>query len=90
MEECAQSLADAGQVETDRLIPFFIQLQRLSEEVNDTFDYSSIKKATPTDAIRIGVLAKSFEQQLEHIESSFSPEAWNNGTYRLCKHYVID
>ncbi|CZR59098.1 related to cercosporin resistance protein [Phialocephala subalpina] len=78
MEECAQSLAEAVQVETDRLLPFFIQLQRLSEEVNDTFDYNSIKKSTPTDAIRIGVLAQSFAQQLEHIESSFSPEAWNN------------
>lgn len=78
MEECAQSLAEAGQVETDRLLPFFIQLQRLAEEVNETFDYSSIKESTPTDAIRISVLAKSFDQQLEHIESSFTPEAWTN------------
>lgn len=80
MEECAQDLAQSGKAETDRLLHYFIQLQRLCEEVSDTFDYPSNFELPPLDAVRIGVLAKTFEQQLNQIESSFSPEAWNNGT----------
>ncbi len=69
MEECGQCLAQTGDA-TDRLIPYYIQLQRLSEDVNDTFNYSSTTRSTPTDANHTSILAKTFEQQLSHIESS--------------------
>ncbi|KUJ19994.1 uncharacterized protein LY89DRAFT_716459 [Mollisia scopiformis] len=78
MEECAQALSQSGQAETDRLLPYFIQLQRLSQEVSETFDYAANFELPPLDAGRISVLSKAFEQQLNQIESSISSEAWNN------------
>lgn len=79
MEECAQSLAQSGYAENDRLIPYFVQIQRICEEVGEAFDYAANFDLPPIDAVRIGVLAKSFEQQLNQIETAFTPEAWDNG-----------
>jgi hypothetical protein len=79
MEECVQSLAQSGHAENDHLLHYFVALQRICEEVSDAFDYSAKFELPPIDAVRIGVLKKSFEQQLYQIETAFTPEAWDNG-----------
>jgi len=77
-----------GQFETDPLLPYFIQLQRLSEEVSDTFDYAANFELPPLDAVRIGALAKTFDRQMNQIESSFTPAAWSNEQLSMQLHFV--
>jgi hypothetical protein len=79
METCAQSLVGVASAETDYLLPYYIRLQRLADEVDQAFDYSQNFKLPQLDAMRIEILLKVFEQQLSQIELTFPPNIWNNG-----------
>jgi hypothetical protein len=79
METCAESLAHSLHAETDYLLPYFIRFQRLAEEVDHAFDYSQNHKLPHLDAMRIEILAKAFEQQLNQFELTFPTHIWNNG-----------
>ncbi len=79
METCTQSLAQADNAETDYLLPYYIRLQRLAEEVDHAFDYSQRFKPPQLDAMRIEILLKAFEQQLNQIELTFPKNIWNSG-----------
>lgn len=78
METCAQSLVQAAVAETDSLLPYFIRLQRLAEEIEHAFDYGQNEKLPPLDTLRIELLLKSFEQQLSQFEVTFPQHVWNN------------
>jgi hypothetical protein len=79
METCAESLAHSAHAETDYLLPYFIRFQQLAEEVDHAFDYSQNHKLPHLDAMRIEILVKAFEQQLNQFELTFPTHIWNNG-----------
>lgn len=78
METCAESLARAALAETDYLLPYYIRFQRLAEEVDHAFDYSQNLKLPQLDTMRVEILLKSFEQQLNQVELTFPAHVWNN------------
>ena len=78
METCAESLARAAVTETDYLLPFYIRFQRLAEEIDNAFDYSQNLKLPQLDVMRVEILLKSFEQQLNQIELNFPAHVWNS------------
>jgi len=86
--ECSQTLADAQDAESDYLLPYFIKLQRLAEEVNHAFDYDSQNELPLLDAVRIELLAKAFAQQLSHFEASFPAEVWNNAIITMSYYHL--
>lgn len=67
----------------DRLLLYFIRLQRLKEEVNNTFDYDDYHDLPPMDASRIEMLVKTFTKQLAQIRESLPPVAWENTAISL-------
>jgi hypothetical protein len=79
VEECCRVLAGAGYTETDYLIPHFIHLQRVAEEVSQAFDYDKAFQYPQLDPARVGRLSKGFQQQLEQLGQTFPPEVWDNG-----------
>jgi hypothetical protein len=81
--ECCTTLAEGNESPGDRLIPHFIRLQRLKEDVNVTFDYDDHEDLPPMDAPRIEGLVKSFNKQLAQLQETIPPEAWNNTALSL-------
>ena len=78
MESCAESLVRAAVAETDNLLPYYIRLQRLAEEIDHAFDYSQNLKLPQLEVIRVEILLKSFEQQLNQFELTFPAHVWNS------------
>jgi hypothetical protein len=78
MGTCGESLARAAVAETDYLLQYFIRLQRLAEEIDYAFDYSRTFTSPPLDTLRIEILLKTFEQQLNQFELTFPQHVWNN------------
>ena len=77
--ECSQVLAQNGEVKTDSLLPYFIRLQRISEEINDTFGYDDHHHLPQLDARGIELLVKAFGQQLDQLRLEMPPNVWSNG-----------
>jgi len=78
MATCAESLARAALNETDCLLQYHIKFQRLAEEIDHAFDYSQNLKLPQLDISRIGILLKSFEQQLHQFEVTWPTHVWNS------------
>lgn len=68
-----------GAAHTDRLLPYFIRIQRLVEEVNAHFDYDGYQKLPQLDATRTDMLLKNFNRQIKQIEESLLTHGSNNG-----------
>lgn len=83
IDECAQELARAGQAESDMLLHYLVQLQRLGDEVDDAFNYSSEASHPHMDAIRIDILIKSFAQRLSQCEAAFPLQIRDNGKLKV-------
>jgi len=79
VEQCVQTLVEANDAQTDRLLPYFIRVQRLCEEINTTFDYDGHQQLPALDAIRIEMLIKSFSRQLKQFGETFPTEVWKIG-----------
>lgn len=79
VKTCAQTIANATIADSDHLIPYLIRLRQLSEEVNQAFDYDSNTHLPQLDSIRTEILARAFEQQLDHIGATFPQAVWDNG-----------
>lgn len=79
IDTCCQALSDAMETPSDYLLPYFIRLQRLAEEINITFDYGGYQQLPALDAIRTEMLVKTFRKQLKQSEESFPPDVWHNG-----------
>lgn len=78
VKTCTQTIADAAVAESDHLIPYFIRIRQISEEVNQAFNYDSNAHLPQLDSVRTEILGRAFEQQLDYIEASFPPEVWDN------------
>jgi hypothetical protein len=78
-EECCQVLAAAQEVESDKLIPYFIRLQKLADDINRTFDYDGYQELAPLEPIKAETSVQNFRQKLSQLENSFPPEAWRHG-----------
>lgn len=83
IDECAQELGQAAQSESDILLHYLIQLQRLGEEVEQAFNYSSEASHPYMDAIRIDILVKSFEQRLSQCEAALPVQIRDNGKLKV-------
>jgi hypothetical protein len=81
IEECSQLLGNAGDTESDYLIPYFIRLQQFAEEVNHAFEYDTSFHQPQLDSVRVEILLKNFQQQLNQMEATFPPEIWNNSEH---------
>jgi hypothetical protein len=79
IDTCCQALSDAKETPSDYLLPYFIRLQRLAEEISTTFDYGGYQQLPALDAIRTEMLVKTFRKQLKQFEESFPSDAWHNG-----------
>ena len=78
IEECSQALGHAGNADSDYLIPYFVRIQQLSEEISVAFDYSTTNPHRNMDSNNFETLGLSFRQQLSHIEGTFPSKAWQN------------
>jgi chloramphenicol O-acetyltransferase len=78
LEECAESLAAASQNNTDLLMPYFVHMQRLSEDVNLAFDYDSNCQLSHLDGVHVQILIKGFQRRFQQMEDTFPREAWCN------------
>jgi hypothetical protein len=83
VERCCQELAEAGDVPSDSLLPFFIHLQRLVDDVKSAFDLDNYHRIPggPLDAFsRVGMFLETLKKRLAQFESFIPAYAWNNGT----------
>ncbi|KAF4624390.1 hypothetical protein G7Y89_g13783 [Cudoniella acicularis] len=78
MSDCCEALSQAADAETDHLIPYFIKLQRLVEEVNHAFNYNTNLQLSELETVRIEILLKAFEDQLKSFETTFPAKLWDN------------
>jgi hypothetical protein len=91
IEECSQILGNAGDAEADHLIPYFIRLQRFAEDVNRAFEYDTIFHFhQQLDSVRVEILSKNFQQQLDEMRMAFPPEIWNNGNLNINTFLISD
>lgn len=91
LEECAQSLAAAAHNDTDFLMPYFVHIQRLSEEVCRAFDYDASYELPPLDSVRTEILVKAFQNRFKRMEAAFPQEVWSNGEQSGCLNlFLID
>lgn len=79
IEECYWALIEANATPSDCLLPYFVRLQRLAEEVNTTFEYDEYQQPPALDTFRTSTLVKTFCKQLRNFEDTFPSEVWNNG-----------
>jgi len=90
--QCAQELASTKEHDTDVLIPYFIKIQRLSDDVNLTFDYDDNLQLPELDTIRIESHLNSFNRRISEVEQKFPHELWNNGNHsplRFIRYYLL-
>ncbi|TVY32046.1 Transcriptional regulator [Lachnellula subtilissima] len=80
-EECCQVLAAAQEFESDALIPYFVRLQKLAHDINQTFDYDGHQDLASLDPVRVEMLVKAFKQQLSEFEKTFPAEIWKHEPY---------
>lgn len=79
-EECCQFLATARQAGSDALIPYFIRMQKIADDINQTFNYDGHQEITPlVDTTKAEILIKTFRQQLAQLKRTFSAEVWKHG-----------
>ena len=78
VRECAQVLDQFGDAETDCLLPHFVGIQKLADDINHAFDYNSAMQQSQLDATRVEVISKAFEKRLDQLSLSFPPSVWNN------------
>lgn len=78
LEECAESLAAAAHNDTDFLMPYFVRIQRLSEEVSHAFDYDASCQLLPLSSGRVNILVEAFQHRFKHMETEFPQEIWSN------------
>jgi len=78
IRSCVQHVTDGGLAESDHLIPYLIRLRQISDEANQAFNYDSTPNVSQLDSVRAEILGRAFEQQLDHIETNFPQEVWEN------------
>jgi hypothetical protein len=54
-------------------------MQKLANDINQTFDYDGHQELASLDPGRVEVLLKAFRHQLTQLEKSFTAEVWKHG-----------
>ncbi|KFZ20552.1 hypothetical protein V501_00059 [Pseudogymnoascus sp. VKM F-4519 (FW-2642)] len=85
VEDCYQTLIEANATPSDFLLPYFVRLQRLAEEVNTTFEYDAYEQPPALDTFRTNTLVKTFCKRLRNFEDSFPSEVWNNAAIKMAQ-----
>jgi hypothetical protein len=86
LEECAHSLANAGEVDTDYLLGYYIRFQHVAEEVNEAFAYDSALTISQSETSRIDFLIRGFEQQLNNFKTTAPPQIWTSSELSAINH----
>lgn len=79
--ECCRLLAYASQAVSDKLLPCFVQLQKLAEEIDQIFQYSNEGALQNMDYIQINATMRNFKGKLDQLVQHFSPQAKANSAY---------
>jgi hypothetical protein len=79
IEQCSQLLARVRYVESDHLLHCYIQLQKISEEASHAFECESKCFLPQVDAVRLCMLARSFDQEITQLLTSASSDIRDNG-----------
>ncbi|KAH8682922.1 hypothetical protein BGZ60DRAFT_398964 [Tricladium varicosporioides] len=91
-DACSKALTDTSEYESDQLIPYYLRLQKLLQDVNEAFDYGQLQQLPELDAVRIEILLKAFNEQLSQCEKDFPPHIWDNSaissTYFCLRIYI--
>ncbi|KIX97615.1 uncharacterized protein Z520_06393 [Fonsecaea multimorphosa CBS 102226] len=89
---CSELLAGIGAAASDALLPSYVHLQRLQEDINQAFKYDSPDRQDELNVEKIEILCNKFEQQLEQLRSALPFNVWNNAklvsSYRAIKIYA--
>ncbi|KAL6889991.1 hypothetical protein GGI43DRAFT_416166 [Trichoderma evansii] len=76
--ECCTLLTHVSQAVSDEMLPCFVQLQKLAEEIDQFYQYSHEETLQNMDYIQINATIKNFGGKIDHIVQHFSPEAKAN------------
>ena len=83
IEECSTLLAALREEETDCLLPYFIQIQHIAEEINYAFNLNTALELSQLDSVHVEPLWKRYGQELRQLEMSITEDIWNNGELLL-------
>ena len=75
---CSELLAHLGAASTDTLLPHFIRLQRLQEEIKHVFQYDEPRR-DELDAAYIETIRHRFEEELEHSNQLVQTQVGTHG-----------
>ncbi|KAF3932422.1 hypothetical protein ABW19_dt0210397 [Dactylella cylindrospora] len=85
MRICQQSFVDNPEFESDRYMVMLLRLQKLQEDVCETFRYNESEIAGKIDLLRIQMSLKGFEAQLAEIERDVQYLDPNHPTYEAVR-----
>lgn len=76
--DCCRLLACIPQAVSDKLLPCFVQLQKLAEEIDQLFQYSNEETLQNMDCIQIDAAMRIFREKIDHVVRQFPPEVKSN------------
>lgn len=79
MEECALSLQQESEVESEKILIHYVGLLRIFNEVYDEFQYGESDHTLSMSDDKVQVLVKSLEAQLSSWRASLPPGLAQHG-----------
>lgn len=79
MEECALSLQEDSEVESDKILIYYVRLLRIFNDVYTEFQYGDSNHTLSMSDDKVQVLVKSLEAQLSSWRASLPPELEHHG-----------
>lgn len=79
--DCCRLLACIPQTASDKLLPCFVQLQKLAEEIDQLFQYSNEETLQKMDHIQINATMRNFGEKIDQVLQQFPPEVNTNSAY---------
>lgn len=79
--ECCRLLTCIPQAASDKLLPCFVQLQKLVEEIDQLFQYSNEEALRNMDYVQINATMRNFRGKLDQLVQQFAPETKANSAY---------
>lgn len=79
MEECALSLQEDSEVESDKMLIYYVRLLRIFNEVYNEFEYGDPDHTLSMSDDKVQVLVKTLEAQLSSWRASLPPGLAQHG-----------
>ncbi|KAL7919992.1 hypothetical protein ACQKWADRAFT_299840 [Trichoderma austrokoningii] len=76
--ECCRLLKCVSQTASEEILPCFVQLQKLAEEIDGIFHYSNREALQSMDSVQINATMKNFRWKIDQLVQHFSPQAKAN------------